>query len=79
MLSDTGRNENRVWCYLASDLKSDPAGFVPEPGVERVLVPRARIAGMILNGEFDFSLHVAALMLATLRHGADLIQSVPAH
>jgi ADP-ribose pyrophosphatase len=72
LLSDTGRNENRVWCYFAGALKPC-ASFVPEPGVERVLVPAIKMSDLIAKGEFDFSLHVAALMLAVLRHGTGVV------
>jgi ADP-ribose pyrophosphatase len=70
LISDTGRNENRLWCYLARKTSPLRAPYVPEPGVERVLVPRIKVAALIAQGEFDHALHLAALMLAVVKHGA---------
>jgi ADP-ribose pyrophosphatase len=41
LITDTGRNENRLWCYLALRVSPLTTGYVPEPGVERILVTRA--------------------------------------
>ncbi len=70
LLSDTGRNENRLWCFLADELST--SGFVPEPGVERVLVATTRLSELIKQGEFDFSMHLAALFLAQINAGLKL-------
>jgi len=45
------------------------AGYVPEPGVERILVPRAKLPELIATAEFDHALHVAALLLGVVKHG----------
>jgi len=45
------------------------ANYVPEPGVERILVPRAKVPELIARAEFDHALHLAALMLAVVKHG----------
>jgi ADP-ribose pyrophosphatase len=73
LISDTGRNENRIWYYLAQRVTSLVPDYVPEPGVERILVPRADLAGLVAKGEFKHALHVAALMLAVLKHGPELL------
>ena len=73
LISDTGRNENRLWCYLAARVSPLGADYVPERGVERILVPRAELADLWTNGEFDHALHVAALMLAVFKHGPELL------
>jgi len=73
LISDTGRNENRLWCYLAKELKAVGPGYVPEPGVETVLVKREKLGELLSNGEFDHALHLAALMLAISRHGPQLL------
>ena len=69
LISDSGRNENRLWCYLAAKVSPLGADYVPEPGVERVLVPRVKLPELIARAEFDHALHVAALMLAVVKHG----------
>ena len=67
-LSDTGRHENRLWCYYAEGAISLGNDYVPEASLERVLVPRSAPRQLIITGEFDRALHLAALMLATVRH-----------
>jgi ADP-ribose pyrophosphatase len=69
LISDSGRNENKIWCYLAAKVSPLGADYVPEPGVERILVPRVKLAELIAKAEFDHALHVAALMLAEVKHG----------
>jgi ADP-ribose pyrophosphatase len=72
LLSDTGRNENRLWCYLAADVKSLGPQFVPEAGVEPICVQRSALPQLIERGELAHALNVAALMLAVLRKGPEL-------
>lgn len=72
LVSDTGRNENRLWCYFAAKATPLGADYVPEPGVERILVPRAKVAELIARGEFDHALNIAALILAAVKHGPEL-------
>jgi len=72
LISDTGRNENRLWCYFAATLTPLGADYVPEPGVERILVPRVRVPDLIARAEFDHALHLAALMLALVKRGPGL-------
>lgn len=69
LISDTGRNENQLWCYFAARVLPRGADYVPEPGVERILVPRAKVPELIARAEFDHALHLAALMLAVVKHG----------
>ena len=73
LISDTGRSENRLWCYLAARVSPLGADYVPEQGVERILVPRANLAELVTKAEFDHALHVAALMLAVFKHGPELL------
>jgi ADP-ribose pyrophosphatase len=73
LISDTGRNENRLWCYLAARVTPLGAGYVPEPGVERILVPRENLAELVAKAEFDHALHLAALMLAVFKHGPEFL------
>jgi ADP-ribose pyrophosphatase len=69
LLSDTGRHENRLWCYFAADAHPLEGGFVAEPGLERVLIPRARLPQVVAAAQFDHALHLAPLMLALLKYG----------
>ena len=67
LLSDTGRNQNRLWCFLAPEAMPQ-AGYVPEAGIERVLVPQGKLPEMLVEGQFDHALHLAALMLAVAKY-----------
>jgi ADP-ribose pyrophosphatase len=73
LISDTGRNENRLWCYLAARTAPLGADYVPERGVERILVPRTELAALVVHAEFDHALHLAVLMLAVVKHGPELL------
>lgn len=68
LFSDTGRHENKMWCYLAAGVKKPPPDFVREEGVDVILVPLDDVFHLISRGEFNHALHLAALMLAALRH-----------
>ena len=65
LLPDTGRLENRFWCYFIR--AEEVQGWRPEAGVERVLVTRAALRQAILDGSFDHALHIALVGLALLR------------
>ncbi len=67
LLSDTGRNENRMWCYLAHAARPPSADWVPEKGIDVILAPMDEVHDMILRGEFGHALNMAALMMALLR------------
>lgn len=71
LLSDTGRNENRLWCYFARNVVP-LENYSAEPGVELVLVPMARLRELMARGEFDHALNLAAITLAVARHGPEL-------
>ncbi len=73
LLSDSGRNENRIWCYLARGVLDLGKNFLPEPGLERRLVPLKNLQQLLTNSEFDHALHLAALMLALVKHGTGLL------
>lgn len=65
--SDTGRNENRTWCYLAAGARAMQTGCGEEEGIAVAVTPVADLFPMILRGEFHQGPHIAALMLAALR------------
>jgi ADP-ribose pyrophosphatase len=67
--SDTGRNENRTWCFLAADVRAAPEGTPREAGIEVVLAPAADLRRLVLEGELNHGPHVAAVMLAALHDG----------
>ena len=60
---DSGRLENSLWAFLATDIEPVP-GWRPEDGVERVLVDRAELLAVITNGRFTHALHIAIVGLA---------------
>lgn len=65
---DTGRLENKLWCYFAPDVVFDNAiGDNPEPDVESVRFTTEELREAILNGSFEHALHVAIIGLALLK------------
>jgi ADP-ribose pyrophosphatase len=73
LLTDTGRHENRLWCYLAALATPLDAGHDPEPGIERVLIHRNALFDMIARGEFDHALHLGVLALSLAKRGRNLL------
>ena len=65
LIPDTGRLENRLWCYFVT--ATPESGWEPEVGVERVIYTREQLRSDILNGTFDHALHVAVISLAQMR------------
>ena len=68
LLSDTGRHENQLWCYVATQTRHLGAKFKPEPGVEPIVIPRAKISEIWQHPEFDHALNYALMMLAVLKN-----------
>lgn len=64
LYSDTGRLQNRLWCYLAKDVRPIPGWKPGEQGIEVVLVTPAELAKAQRDGRFMHALHLAALQLA---------------
>jgi ADP-ribose pyrophosphatase len=63
LYSDTGRLQNRIWCYLANSIKTIP-DWRAEAGISVELLDRAALGAAIRNGQFNHALHVAALALS---------------
>ena len=66
LYSDTGRLQNRLWCYLAKNVRSIP-GWKAEEAIQTVLMSPADVTQAILDGRFKHALHLAALQLAAAR------------
>lgn len=64
---DSGRLENAMWCFYGELVSEPEPGWLPERGVERVVVDRAELRRAILDGEFDHALHIALIGLAITR------------
>jgi ADP-ribose pyrophosphatase len=73
LLTDSGRHENRLWCYLASMVTPLDTGYDPEPGIEIVLVHRHALLDLICAGEYNHALHLAVLLLALAKHGQEVL------
>ena len=65
LMPDSGRLENRFWCYFGNARALE--GWTPEPGVERVLYTAGDLRHAIMDGTFDHALHVALVGLALIR------------
>jgi len=64
---DQGRLENRLWCYYAENVEPLP-NWVPEPGIEQVVLSKADFLSALRDGEFESAIQIAAIGLAML-HG----------
>lgn len=62
LYSDTGRLQNRIWCYLARDVQP-VAQWKAEAGIAVELLDRSALAAAMAAGRFNHALHVAALAL----------------
>jgi len=65
LIPDTGRLENRFWCFFVR--AREIPDWTPEPEVERVMLTPAALHRSILDGEFDHALHIALVGLALMR------------
>lgn len=61
---DTGRLENRLWGFFAQTCALADADWVPEAGIEVLMVTRTELRKMITTGRFDHALHIALVGLA---------------
>ena len=65
--ADSGRLENRFWCYFSGACDVPRADWQSESHVECVLVGRRELLDMILDGRFDHAMHIALIGLAQMR------------
>ena len=63
---DTGRLGNSMSCFFAHNVvrRQDATG---EPGLTWELVPIPRVRTLVMTGQFDHALNLAALLLAALK------------
>ncbi len=67
MVSDSGRLENSLWCFLATDVTPVKKEiYQMESGVD-VLVYKGGLMALLNEKEFNCALNIAALMQATRR------------
>jgi len=69
---DTGRLGNRLWCFFASGVFPSVARRPKEDGLELVRYRQNEVFSLIAQSQLDHALHVAALMLAMVKHGPGL-------
>jgi ADP-ribose pyrophosphatase len=68
LFPDTGRLENRLWCYFAPDvIKDNNAKWEPEETVVCSLLSKNEFIKAIEHGEFRPALHIAILGLAIIK------------
>lgn len=67
MAPDTGRLENRFWGFFGETEPAIESGWVPERGIEVLLVTKLEFRKMIESGQFDHALHIALIGLALTR------------
>ena len=64
---DTGRLQNRVWCYIATGVALTTAPHLPEPHVAVERISGTEFSKLLDATEFDHAMHLAALQYAYLR------------
>lgn len=75
---DSGRLENRLWCYFAKDITINNTGcYLKEPGVQSVEYSITDLFDAIENGGFEHALHIAILGLALMKGLLPLPSSNP--
>jgi ADP-ribose pyrophosphatase len=68
LFPDTGRLENRLWCYFASDvIKDNNLPWVPEETVVCSMLSKNEFRKAIEDGEFRPALHIAIVGLAIIK------------
>ena len=63
---DVGRLTNKLWCYLAQDLKQVQQ-WVPEDGIELVKYTTDQVYSLVKNGQLNHALNLAVFFLTALR------------
>ena len=61
---DTGRLDNRLWCYFAPAVVLADPPPPPETGLESLTMTATELAAEISAGNFRHALHVAVLSIA---------------
>ena len=64
LTTDTGRLQNRMWCYLARNVRTIPNWNPEEAGIQGVLLSPADLDLAVKEGGFKHALHLAVLELA---------------
>lgn len=64
---DTGRLQNRLWCYLARNVKPIPGWKPEEDGIQTVLMSPDDVNAAMRDGRFKHALHLAAIQLVSAR------------
>lgn len=63
---DTGRLENKLWCFFLPNIKFDH-NWTKEKGVDTSIVEIDLLKKLILNNQFKQALHIAIIGLASLK------------
>jgi len=64
---DTGRLQNRLWCYLAPKVNKIEIEHLSELGIEVVLVPLKQVPSLISKGNFNHALNLALITLTIVK------------
>lgn len=63
---DTGRLENRLWCYFAPNIRP-AAGWTAEDGVRAEMMDLTDLKHAVTEGRMIHALHIAIIGMAALR------------
>jgi ADP-ribose pyrophosphatase len=64
---DSGRLENRFWCFCGTLVPTADPAWRAEPRVECVVWEKRELRAAILDGRFDHALHIGLIGLALTR------------
>lgn len=65
---DSGRLENRVWSYFATDIRrASASAWSPESDIEVVMMDKTALRVAIDRGDFKHAMHIATIGLAIMR------------
>lgn len=71
LLTDSGRLENKLWCYFTSGVTGSRQNHPSERDLDLVLCSPQTLRDLISTNEFDHALHLAVLLLAMAKHGQE--------
>jgi 8-oxo-dGTP pyrophosphatase MutT (NUDIX family) len=68
LVPDSGRLENRMWCFYADCVQATTVQ--PETGLEVVRTPLSQVRQLVADGQLLHALNVAAVMLTVSRNNS---------
>ncbi len=67
LIPDSGRMQNRMWCYWAQSPTWSPSTSAGEQGLDVEVCTQSGLADLIASEKFSHSLHLSTVYLAVLK------------